>query len=537
MQEFWREQKIMNDENCPILTLERFTFNGYLWFPKVFGLISCMSKSIFFVLLFFCTCCDLGKEINLPNLQTAIAFPLGNATFEPSEFLSKLTSPVTFSTDQNGLLSLNFTTNLQKLSTTQVIGDVDQLFPSFIPLSQPIISHVFSLPSGVHPVSIEFEEGNLQWFIENPYGEKLTVTLSLPFTDYLNIPLTQSFSIPAYSGIGVKPFITNTLSLSGKLIFLKDKKITISYKAEGESGKSYQLPNAAIRLSNLKWRRLITALNAFELDIGPMNKPLDFLFPFYAGQLAFEKPELTLIFEHNFRMPIKISIPYLLIKLPDGKQESIIAFDNYQMFNLGFSPIPTVTRRDSAAMIVHPNPLNTILQKKAISLHFNLKAAFNTSSLPDGIGSIHRNDELLVAARVHIPMTGSLQLYPLSDTIPLDLGILEKVKEGTVRIISNNTMPMSIRGQCYFIDKKGEILDSLMTGGPALLSNPTIPLQGAPPSEIVDFPVSSQKMNVLRTVDRLVVKAYLSTHQQKMPFIQLKKGQQLALKLSLLVQY
>jgi hypothetical protein len=377
----------------------------------------------------------------------------------------------------------------------------------------------------------------LQWFIENPYGEKLTVTLSLPFTDYLNIPLTQSFSIPAYSGIGVKPFITNTLSLSGKLIFLKDKKITISYKAEGESGKSYQLPNAAIRLSNLKWRRLITALNAFELDIGPMNKPLDFLFPFYAGQLAFEKPELTLIFEHNFRMPIKISIPYLLIKLPDGKQEPIIAFDNYQMFNLGFSPIPTVTRRDSAAMIVHPNPINTILQKKAISLHFNLKAAFNTSSLPDGIGSIHRNDELLVAARVHIPMTGSLQLYPLSDTIPLDLGILEKVKEGTVRIISNNTMPMSIRGQCYFIDKKGEILDSLMTGGPALLSNPTIPLQGAPPSEIVDFPVSSQKMNVLRTVDRLVVKAYLSTHQQKMPFIQLKKGQQLALKLSLLVQY
>jgi hypothetical protein len=496
-----------------------------------------MPKISLLIFLIFCSGCDLGKELSFPELQTAIAFPLGNATFEPAAFFSNLKSPASFSTDQHGLLSLNYTTSLQKFNALQIIGEVDQLFPSLIPLSQPDISYSFSLPDGVNPVSITFESGNLQWFFENPYGERLTILLSLPFTDYSNNPMIQTLTLPAYSGSGVKPFVTNTLSLSDKQMIIKDKKITLSYNAEGESGKSYLLPNAAIRLSNLKWQRLKTKLNQFELDFGDIAKSLDFLFPFYASQLDFDQPGLTLIFEHNFQIPVSISIPYIRLKLPDGKNETITAFENNQIFNLGISPKPSILKRDSVAAIANPNPIRTILQKKATSLLFNLKAALNTSSLPEGTGSIHRSDELLVSARVNIPMAGKLKLYPLSDTIPLTLGILEKVKEGTIRIISSNALPVSILGQCYFMDKKGEILDSLMTGGPATLSNPAFSAAGSPLPEIVDFPVSANKMNILRSVDRLVVKAYLSTLQREMTSFQLKKGQQLALKLSLLVQY
>jgi hypothetical protein len=187
--------------------------------------------------------------------------------------------------------------------------------------------------------------------------------------------------------------------------------------------------------------------------------------------------------------------------------------------------------------ITSPNPIKTIFNKKANALNFRLTAGLNTKSLPNGLGNINRNDKLSVSAKVNIPLAGKLRNYPLFDTIPLNLGLLEKVKKGTLRIISTNSTPMSIYGQCYFIDDKGNKLDSLMIGGPGIISNAKTPSTLNPTAEIFDFPVSESQMKALRASDRFIISAFLSTLKNEKEFIEIKKGQQLSMNLSLQATY
>jgi hypothetical protein len=204
---------------------------------------------------------------------------------------------------------------------------------------------------------------------------------------------------------------------------------------------------------------------------------------------------------------------------------------------LGIATSSNLIRRDSAVSINSPNPIKTIFNKKATALNFRLTAGLNTKSLPNGLGSINRNDQLKISAKVNIPLAGQLRNYPLSDTIPLNLGLLERVNRGTVRIISTNSIPMSIYGQCYFMDDKGNKLDSLITGGPGIISNAKTSSSLNPTTEIFDFPVSESQMKALRASNRFIISAFLSTLKNEKEFIEIKKGQQLSMKLSLQATY
>lgn len=499
-----------------------------------------MSNIRVILLFIFCSGCDVGKEINFSDPSPELAFPLGSATFEPAAFLLNLSLPATFTTDANGFIHFSYSTVLQEVSALQFTGEIDALFPSIIPITQHSLFLPIALPNGIDPVSVQFGGGDLQWFFENSFNEPIDITLKLPFTDSLNNQLFPNISLPAFSGSGLKPSATNAqnpLPLSGKFLLIKDKKISLSYEAKGKSGKSYTLSNAALRLSKPTWKVIKASFNQYELDFGNTEKSLDFLQPFYASDLNFDRPKVQLFFEHNFLIPIQFSIPSIIISLPDGKKESLVAFNNNQTFNLGIATSSNLIRRDSIVSISSPNPIKTIFNKKATALNFRLTAGLNTSSLPSGLGSINRNDKLNISAKVSIPLTGQLRNYPLSDTIPLNLGLLEKVNRGTVRIISTNSIPMSIYGQCYFIDDKGNKLDSLMTGGPGIISSAKTSSSLNPTAEIFDFPVSEGQMKALRASNRFIISAFLSTLKNEKEFIELKKGQQLSMKLSLQATY
>jgi hypothetical protein len=498
-----------------------------------------MSNIRIILFFIFCNSCDVGKEINFSDPSPELAFPLGYAVFEPASFLLNLKLPATFTTDVNGFMHFSYSTVLQEVNALQFTGEIDDLFPSLIPINKNDLFLPISLPNGIDPVSVQFGGGDLQWFFENSFTEPIDIILKLPFADSLNYLTVQTISLPAYSGTGLKPSATNALNpllLSGKFLLIKDKKISLSYEAKGKSGKLYTLSNAAIRLSKPAWKVIKASFNQYELDFGNIEKSLDFLKPFYASDLNFDRPEVQLFFEHNFLIPIQFSIPSIIISLPDGKKESLIAFNN-QMFNLGIATSSNLVRRDSIVSINSPNPIKTIFNKKATALNFRLTAGLNTKSLPNEQGSINRNDQLKISAIVNIPLAGQLRNYPLSDTIPLNLGLLERVNRGTVRIISTNSIPMSIYGQCYFMDDKGNKLDSLMTGGPGIISNAKTSSSLNPTAEIFDFPVSENQMKALRASNRFIISAFLSTLQNEKEFIEIKKGQQLSMKLSLQATY
>jgi hypothetical protein len=498
-----------------------------------------MSNIRIILFFIFCNSCDVGKEINFSDPSPELAFPLGYAVFEPASFLLNLKLPATFTTDVNGFMHFSYSTVLQEVNALQFTGEIDDLFPSLIPINKNDLFLPISLPNGIDPVSVQFGGGDLQWFFENSFTEPIDIILKLPFADSLNNLTVQTISLPAYSGTGLKPSATNALNpllLSSKFLLIKDKKISLSYEAKGKSGKLYTLSNAAIRLSKPAWKVIKASFNQYELDFGNIEKSLDFLKPFYASDLNFDRPEVQLFFEHNFLIPIQFSIPSIIISLPNGKKESLIAFNN-QMFNLGIATSSNLVRRDSIVSINSPNPIKTIFNKKATALNFRLTAGLNTKSLPNEQGSINRNDQLKISAKVNIPLAGQLRNYPLSDTIPLNLGLLERVNRGTVRIISTNSIPMSIYGQCYFMDDKGNKLDSLMTGGPGIISNAKTSSSLNPTAEIFDFPVSENQMKALRASNRFIISAFLSTLQNEKEFIEIKKGQQLSMKLSLQATY
>lgn len=121
---------------------------------------------LFFI---FCTSCDIGREINFSDPSPTVAFPLGNAVFEPASFLLNLKLPATFIADANGYITLSYTTVLKEVNAIQFTGEIDALFPSFIPINQNDLFLPISLPNDIDPVSVQFGGGDLQWFFENSF--------------------------------------------------------------------------------------------------------------------------------------------------------------------------------------------------------------------------------------------------------------------------------------------------------------------------------------------------------------------------------
>jgi hypothetical protein len=87
------------------------------------------------------------------------------------------------------------------------------------------------------------------------------------------------------------------------------------------------------------------------------------------------------------------------------------------------------------------------------------------------------------------------------------------------------------------MDDKGNKLDSLMTGGPSIISNAKNSSSLNPTTEIFDFPVSESQMKALRVSNFFIIRAFLSTLKNEKEFIEIKKGQQLSMKLSLQATY
>jgi len=272
----------------------------------------------------------------------------------------------------------------------------------------------------------------------------------------------------------------------------------------------------------------------FPVDLGSHSLLLDFLKPLYRSKAQFDQPKLRLFFAHDIAIPLQVMPPAMRMILPDGSQEALPFLVGEQPVWLNQDKKESGLYLDTLLALANPNPIQTIFERKADALHYNLKARLGGEAWGNPMGVIGRENRVQVVGEVKMPLSGRIMGHSLSDTLPLRLGLLERAGWGKVRLQVTNTIPLGISGQCYFLDASGRVLDSLVSGAPVVLSDPFA--KDSDGSLVwTEIGVTDQQMKVLRRTDRLVVQVFLSTPRQGAVSAQLRKGQRLSLKMSLLV--
>lgn len=169
------------------------------------------------------------------------------------------------------------------------------------------------------------------------------------------------------------------------------------------------------------------------------------------------------------------------------------------------------------------NKSNSNIKPFILNLPNEVEYKMDVTTNPNGNVSnwhdfIYDKSELKVDLEFSMPLSLVADNLVLSDTLPFDMfasGQLNRVKEGTLNIVTDNSFPFSAALQLYLINDAGVITDSVMTVPYTTIQAATVDVNTGlvitPTRSVLKAYFNRERMDMVKKTHRLLVKAIFNT--------------------------
>jgi hypothetical protein len=239
------------------------------------------------------------------------------------------------------------------------------------------------------------------------------------------------------------------------------------------------------------------------------------------GSIDFEDMDLSLKISNGIGASARINIQSITSKNTRTGNNVLL---NYTPFS---SPIIMPAATDNPFTIKTNtyllNKSNSNIKPFILNLPNEVEYKMDVTTNPDGNISnwhdfIYNKSELKVDLEFSMPLSLVADNLVLSDTLPFDMfasGQLNRVKEGTLNIVTDNSFPFSAALQLYLINDAGVITDSVMTIPYNTIKEAIVDvntgLVTAPTRSVLKAYFNRERMDMLKKTNRLLVKAIFNT--------------------------
>jgi hypothetical protein len=260
--------------------------------------------------------------------------------------------------------------------------------------------------------------------------------------------------------------------------------------------------------------------NKQVLNTGPGVANFSF-FKNTTGSVDFEDMDLSLIVSNGIGASALVKIESLLSK--NNRTANKVPL-NYAPFS---SPITMQAATDDPFTIqtvsYKMDKTNSNVKSFVLNLPDEVEYKMNITTNPNGNVSnwhdfIYDKSAFKVDLEFSMPLSLVANNLVLSDTLLFDMfasGQLNRVKEGTLNIVTNNSFPLSAALQLYLINDAGIITDSVMTLPyntiQAATTDPNTGFVTSPAHSVLKAYFNRDRMETVKKTKRLLVKAIFNT--------------------------
>ena len=480
---------------------------------------------------------DDFRKLKNPDWQPEVALPIAYGTYTLEDLLSYIPDSQFVSSDTNSVIVVSYAGELFDFVGSDLVDLWD------IPYFFVGDSIAIPIPStnGNVLTQLTFKSGQLSYNFSLISQEDVTVRLTIPDAVFSNgNAFVQEFPL-VYQGDSIFQ-VDGSIDLEEVTINLPLDSLNNSlFRMKYEAFTTANQEDVSVQtffgeFQNLAFRYLEGYFGFQQLGFGIDTIYTAAFGPWRDGVLYLDDPRITINFHNSIGLPIF------------GSLSNIRFTQNLRNFNLtgtvfqdsvliSFPGIDSAGFVDSTKLLIDRsnsnirNGIGISPQQMSVSMDLYARSEPDFSQLNFAFDTSRLN----ISYALEVPLAIRMEEVHVADTFDIQGETYDEVDYVDFLIISENSLPMSLDFQGYFLDYQYNILDSLFEDEPRILeaaitNDQGFVIQSAPFT--ANLRVDGEKLRAFSQTQYLLLDARVTTSEDAQKTIRLTTDNQLFLSLS-----
>ena len=469
---------------------------------------------VFLSLLFF-SCGDL-TDTQLPEYEPEFAIPLIEDAIVTVPAVWQSNDPnQSLDISPDGQLIFKYESPETTIQAKDLLGGtLAFLLTAIVPMNGdkvPLLPDDLDIELSVGEAVLTGGLFTLTYDTDNFTSDSVDIVFTIPELTKNGIPLQLMAN-------SAQPNVVST-SIEGYIVRPTNNEISITYTAINKSGVPQEL-SAVTMFFSPQIQVVKGFLGRQEIEIPTATIPID-LFDdrFLNGTIQFAEPKISARADNAFGVPARTQIDVLDAIRPNG--ETVIidasAIDqqdiNYPSVNdIGTSEITEVFLDNTNSN------LPVIFNEEVTAIEYGLTVLINADNDSTITSFITDTSFFKIQVFVEVPVIGSVKDFSTEGTYAVsfaeELEAIESIKEGEIKLIIDNGIPLGAAVQVNFLDQDGGVLDSLFQEQRTIAAGAPIDAAGFTTGnqESINFiPITTEQIDALQQTEAIQVKALFNT--------------------------
>lgn len=417
---------------------------------------------LFFIALSFQSC-SVTDDFNNPDIGDhtyQLAVPLVNTKATVGYFAENADGNVTLGVDPSGKTTLFFNGEVLRRNTSS-------FFPPFpgltgIPITDTIFSYPVPFKNNPEIKKATFRNTKINFYFEHNETENVTVTLTFKNLFKNGIPFSQKVIMP-YGGMSSTRLTTDKVSVDGYQMISENNSLDIYYEAVTAGGKKIKLNRAEFYFDVIVFAYMegyigyhISPVSGNFININLFDKWL-------SGTFDFENPKISIIVENSFGFPVRSKVNSMLLTTISGNQVNLESEFIENGIDFNYPSISEIgqTKKTLFSFDRTNSNIREVFNEKTKRIDYDISAEINPEKDPSIQGFLDENSFYVVSVAAELPLQGSINDVVLTDTLAFDPSFLDGVLKAGFKMNIENTFPMDLYADIYFLDENKNRIYSL----------------------------------------------------------------------------
>lgn len=476
---------------------------------------------LFLFLLSACQQFDALEDLEQVKYDAEYALPIVDSEISLKELIENVEEGTTISIDEKGKISFHYSGDVISQTSDDLFGEINESLPPVIPVTNPRMALPFASPDGIEVDRVDLKAGELIYFFENRHPDPVSVNITLPQVLKNGEAMRFRHSLPGYNGSGNPPRFTNFLlpaSLKDYSIVAERDSIYIEYEAVRSSGESDTLSSFLLRIQDLAFTYAEGYLGNQIHQGGRDTIEIDFFDSWVQGDIYFQEPRIAFDIENSFGIPTRSVVNLFNVITVRGEVlplESEFINEGIDFPFPGIDAVGNVERKTFNFTKDNSN-IDQILGAGPVAVDYDVDALTNPDNNTDIRGFITDSSYYRVRINVELPLYGSAADFVAQDTFEIDFTSYEDITDAEFKIVADNSLPLAVDVQAYFLTPEGEIVDSLLDERQRIIAAAPVNEEGMSSQtvrKITFAPFVGERFDNIRRSSQLLLSAAFSTTQ------------------------
>ncbi len=459
------------------------------------------------------------RDFTVDSGSAEFAIPIFSGRVSIQDLLENFDEYTFVEITPDGVIHLRYKGDVLSQQAEEFFLDAREKIPPLIPLESRLYALPFSAPEQLEVDFATYSSGTIGLALLSDHVGTidLTVTILQSEKDGEPMQLHTRFDSP----VGAAPIFFHyppeVVQTQGYDLQPDNGTVWIRYDAVTESGDTIDLPFIALVNKDIDFSYLEGYLGNFKHKGKRDSIPIEFFENWIQGDVYFEDPVIQIHIQNAFGVPTRSAIDIFDIITADGLRiplesefitESGIDFVYPAQDEVGLVKEMTFTFDAGNSNI------EEVLGSRPVALDYKVDAIMNPDNLTGERGFITDSSFYRIQVEVDLPLHGRASGFVISDSYDISLDSYDDIAAAEFKLVADNSMPLGIHAQLYFVDAQGGILDSLFEARRNIVAAAPVDAAGLvverrTATNLATFP--AERFQKVRQAKRLLLSAGFST--------------------------